>query len=240
MQNKINRAWGLGILAIVVVGALLWSITKTGVNYNPPINPTEFSTKITNKYFSLPIGKKMIYEAETPEGREKVEIQILDETKNIMGVTTLVYWDRVWFNNELVEDTRDFLAQDKAGNVWYFGEEVNNYKDGKLLDHAGSWIAGEKGAKAGIWIKAEHKVGDSYRQEYYKGEAEDMRDVVAINQTVDNKVATYNNCVKMYDWTPLDPESKEYKYYCPSVGAMVLEEHLVRGEKMELTQIISP
>ena len=222
-----------GVVGVLVV-ALVVVALQGGSIYNPKINPSDFTTDITNKYFTLPVGKKMVYEAETEDGLEKIQIEILDETKTVMGVETLVYWDRVWLNGELIEDTRDYLAQDREGNVWYFGEDVDNYENGKLKDHAGSWIAGVDGAMPGIWIKGNHKVGDSYRQEYYKGEAEDMRDVVAVGETVTTKLGTYTDCIKMYDWTPLDPESKEHKYYCPEVGGMVLEEHLVHGERLEL------
>ena len=205
--------------------------------YNPQINPTDFTFKITNKYFSLPVGRKLVYQSQTSGGTEKIEIEIESATKEIMGVKTTIYRDKVYLNNTLVEDTRDYLAQDKEGNVWYFGEEVDNYEDGKLIDHTGSFIAGEDRAKPGIWIKAVNIVGDSYRQEYYPDEAEDVTDVVATGQTVIVGDKTYTGCVKMYDWTPLDDESKEYKYYCPEVSAMVLVEDLSSGEKTELLKI---
>ncbi|HEV8573623.1 MAG TPA: hypothetical protein VGR43_02840 [Dehalococcoidia bacterium] len=213
--------------------------TPTG-DYNPEINPSDFSTTITNQYFSLPVGKKMVYEAETEDGLERVEIEIESETFNILDVETLIYRDRVYVEGVLVEDTRDYLAQDKEGNVWYFGEEVDNYENGVLKDHSGSFIAGEDGAKPGIWMKAEQIIGDSYRQEYYPGEAEDIRDVVAVDQTVTTELATYSGCVKTYDWTPLDPESREHKYHCPEVGALVLNEDLVSGERAELIEITTP
>ncbi len=209
-------------------------------NYNPQINPADFTTKITNRYFTLPVGKKMTYRAETEDGVERIELEMEAATKMILGVETLVYRDRVYLGQELVEDTKDYLAQDKEGNVWYFGEDVNNYENGKLKDHAGSWVAGVNGAKPGIWIKALHDVGDSYKQEYYAGEAEDMRNVVAVNQTVSIASATYNGCVKMYDWTPLDPKSREHKYYCPEVGALVLNENLETGKRAELIKVQQP
>ena len=74
-------------------------------------------------------------------------------------------------------------------------------------------------------------------KEYYKGEAEDMRDTVEVGITVKTKLGTFNDCVKVYDWTPLDPKSREHKYYCPSVGALVLNEHLETGKRSELTKI---
>jgi len=238
--------------AVALIGSVwCWQYKKVAVNeaplppvvtdeYRPVINPADFSTTITNSYFTLPVGKKMMYEEQTADGLEKIEIEIEPGTRNIMGVETLIYRDKVYLEGVLVEDTMDYLAQDKEGNVWYFGEDVNNYENGRLQDHAGSWIAGTNGAQPGIWIKAAHVVGDSYRQEYYKGEAEDMRDVVAVDQTVSTKYATYTDCVKMYDWTPLDPNSREHKYYCPGVGALVLNENAETGERAELTQIVLP
>lgn len=209
-------------------------------DYNPVINPANFTTNIMNKYFTLPVGRKLMYEKQTADGLEIINLEIEVNTRTVMGVKTIVYRDKVTLGGVLVEDTRDYLAQDKDGNVWYFGEDVDNYENGVLIDHAGSWIAGENGAKPGIWIKAEHTIGDSYRQEYYKGEAEDMRDVVAVGETVKTKRATYTGCVKMYDWTPLDPKSREHKYYCPEVGALVVSENIETGERVELVAVADP
>lgn len=214
--------------------------SKSAVIYDPVIKPSDFSTTITNKYFSWHIGKKMTYMGTTTDGVKRIEIEIESATRTIMGVETLVYRDRVYLGKELTEDTKDYLAQDKEGNVWYFGEEVKNFEKGKFKDQHGSWIAGENGALPGIWIKAKNTVGDSYRQEYLKGQAEDMTDVVAINQTIKTKEGTYNDCIKMYDWTPLDVEAKEYKYYCPKVAGLVISEKIQTGEKEELTNVIKP
>lgn len=205
--------------------------------YAPQIEPARFTTIITNPYFSLPVGKKITFQAKTEEGNERVEIQILPETKTVMGVETITYWDRVWLNDVLVEETRDYLAQDSEGNVWYFGEVVDNYADGKLIDHEGSWLAGEQGALPGIWFPAKPQVGDAYRQEYLKDEAEDITEIVALNQVVKTEKATYKDCVKTYDWTPLDKESKENKYYCPEVAGLVISDHIVKGTHTELIAV---
>lgn len=203
------------------------------------VDPSLFltSTNINNKYFSLPVGRKLIYEGDTEDGLERVEITISGDIKEILGVKTLVYLDKVWLDNELVEETKDYLAQDIYGNVWYFGEDVNNYEDNRLLDHEGAWLAGVDGAQPGIWIKAAHVVGDSYRQEYYKGKAEDMRDVSTTGEPVQIAIGSYKDCVKMYDWTPLEPDAKEFKHYCSEVGAMVLETKPDTGESLKLTGI---
>ena len=205
--------------------------------YDPVINPGDFTTKIDNPYFSMPVGKVMTYEARTEEGLERIVIEITGETRRIMGVETLVHLGREFLNGELVEETKDYIAQDKDGNVWYFGEDVDNYENGELKDHGGAWRAADAGAKPGIWIKANHMVGDSYRQEYLKGEAEDIAEVVAIGQTVTTGLGTFQNCTKTYDWTPLDPESKEHKYYCPEVGSLVLVENVTTGERVELIKV---
>jgi hypothetical protein len=154
-----------------------------------------------------------------------------------MGVETLIYVDNVYLEGSLIESTKDYLAQDKDGNVWYFGEDVDNYEDGVLTDHDGSWIAGEKGALPGMWINGTNKVGESYRQEYYKGEAEDMRDVVAVNKPTSTKLGSYKDCIEFYDWTPLDDQSKERKTYCAEVGALVLTTHDVKDTRTELVSI---
>ncbi|MGH6816742.1 MAG: hypothetical protein ACREC6_13675, partial [Hyphomicrobiaceae bacterium] len=142
--------------------------------------------------------------------------------------------DRTWKNGKIVEETRDYLAQDKEGNVWYFGETVDNYVNGKIANHDGSWLAGVDGAKPGIWFKANPKIGDSYRQEYYKGKAEDMVIVVGVGQKATTRYRTFNGCIKTYDWTPLEPDAQEHKYYCREAGGVVLIVNLKTGERTEL------
>lgn len=205
--------------------------------YDPKIDPREFSTVINNPYFTVTPGQKMIYEAQTKDGTERIEILILSEIKEIMGVETLVFWDRVWINDELVEETRDYLAQDAEGNVWYFGEDVDNYENGVLKDHDGAWIAGVDGAKPGMWMEADPKVGDVYRQEYYEGEAEDMAKVLSVSETVSVRGRQYAGCLKTYDYSPVEPTLKENKYYCKEVGGLVLEEKPADNERTELVSV---
>ena len=216
MNRRTKIFFGVIVLLLVVAGATLFVLDNAkrsrAAEYNPQINPADFTTEITNKYFALPVGKKLTYET-TDHGKvtERIEIEILPETVNIGGVETVVYLDKEYKNGQLVEETRDYLAQHKNGDVWYFGEDVDNYLNGILVHHAGSFRHGKDGAKAGIWMKAEQRPGDSYRQEFYVGHAEDMRDTVATGETVSTKSGTYTDCVKVYDWTPLEKNSREYK-----------------------------
>ena len=205
--------------------------------YDPVINPADFTTEITNPYVSLPVGKKIVFNADTEDGIEQIKILVTSETKTIMGVETIVYWDRVWIDDQLLEDTRDWLAQDREGNVWYFGEEVDNYEDGVLVNHAGSWEAGVDGAQPGIWMIANPQVGDLYRQEFYAGEAEDLALVMSLDESVSVEFGKFSDCLKTRNWTPLEPNVYEWKYYCPQVGNMVLEEKPDEKETVELIDV---
>jgi hypothetical protein len=205
--------------------------------YKPDIIPADFSATVSNPLFNLPVGKLMVYEGKTEDGLERVEIRIRKDTRKIMGVDTLIYNDRVFVEGQLVEETNDYLAQHRDGSVWYFGELVDNYKDGTFVDHHGGWIAGEDGALPGVWIKGKQVVGDSYRMEFQKGKAEDMAKVVETGVSVTVASGTYKDCTKVYEWTPLEADAKEHKYYCPAAGGQALSEHLTEKTKIELVKV---
>ena len=230
------------MLAAVIMG-FLQQINKSELQindteeYNPDINPGDFTSIVTNKYFTLTPGKKMIYESETQDGLERIEVYITNEKKLVMGIETAVVWDRVWLNDELIEDTRDWYAQDKEGNVWYFGEDSKTLVDNKVVSTKGSWEAGIDNAKPGIIMMANPQVGESYRQEYYKGEAEDKADVLSLNELVKVSFGEFSNCIKTLDYTSLEPDVKENKYYCSEVGSFVLEVDADTQERVELISI---
>ncbi len=205
--------------------------------YNPVINPADFSSKVDNKFFKLTPGKKMTYESAGPDGKEKIEVYVMDKTETIAGIKAVVVWDRVWVDGDLKENTMDWYAQDKEGNVWYLGEDTYELENGKITTTAGTWKTGVNGAKPGIIMEANPKVGDSYYQEYYKGEAEDRADVLSVNEKVSVKAGSFENCIKTYDYTPLNLKSKEHKYYCSQIGDIALVEDLETGERLELIKV---
>ncbi len=244
MTNNVKLAIA-SVVIVMIGGALFWSSDRGQRNstnasntataeYSPVIDPANFVAAVDNPYFTLKPGAVFTYETKTDEGTERIEVAVTDETKVVAGVTTTVVRDRVWLDNVLIEDTRDFYAQDDSGTVWYFGEEVDNYEEGALKDHAGSWEAGVDGAKAGVIMEADPVAGDTYRQEYYRGKAEDMADVVATDLTVTVPVGTYEGCLQTRDWSTVETALNEYKYYCPDVGFMVLEEPVGGGERTQL------
>lgn len=225
------------LLGLVFTGISCLKKETATVDYNPQINPSDFTEVIDNQYLTFTPGQKMIYQVKTEEGTERIEVETLNETKEVMGVTCRVVHDQVFLNDQLIENTKDWYAQDKDGNVWYFGEETAEYENGEIISTKGAWEGGIDGALPGIVMYANPEVGQEYRQEYYKGEAEDMGEIIALNEKVEIAYGTFENCLKTRDWTPLEKRVDEYKYYCPEVKTLVKEEGIYSNEIVELIEI---
>ncbi len=222
------RKFALVIGLVVIAGGWLW---LRYMPYDVAINSENFVAHIDNPYFTLKAGTTFTYQSSTSAGFERNEVSVSSETRMIMGVRTVVVRDTVWIDDSLHEDTRDYYAQDKHGNVWYFGEAVDNYERNTIANHEGAWEAGIDGAKPGIVMEAQPKVGDSYRQEYAPGTAEDMGFIVAVGQTVQVPYGTLTNCLKTWDWSRIELFAHEFKYYCPTVGFVVLEKNVFTGAR---------
>jgi hypothetical protein len=121
---------------------------------------------------------------------------------------------------KLIEKTYDWFAQDNKGTVWYFGEDTKEYENGKVVSTKGSWEAGVDGAKPGILMPAEPKVGHSYHQEYYPGEAMDMARVLSFDASVRVPYGSFDHVLETKEWTPLQPGFFEKKYYVRGVGPL--------------------
>lgn len=212
------KKWLLILFVFVVAG--LAGCRSDSSDYAVEIDPANFVTGIDNPYLPRIPGSRYVYEGQTTEGLERVELEVLAETRQVMGVTTTIVRDIVYLDGVLVEDTRDWFAQDKAGNVWYFGEDVDNYEDGLLVDHAGSWEAGVDGALPGIYMYADPagQIDQTYRQEYYAGEAEDMATILSVSEQVTVPYGSYENVLQTRDFTPLEPGVEEHKFYALGIG----------------------
>ena len=210
--------------------------------YDPEIRPDDFMSieemiNEPNPYVPLNPGTCRTYKAETEEGTETIEVCATDDTREILGVECMVVRDTVTLDEELIEDTFDYYAQDLDGNLWYFGENSYSYEDDRIVSVEGSWIAGVDGAKAGIIMYEDPQIGDLYRQEFLPGEAEDMAEVLALEETVEVPYGYFDkNCVRTKDFTPIEPDVEEQKYYAPGVG-VVLEVDVETGERVELVDI---
>lgn len=204
--------------------------------YDPVIDPANFVVGITNPYTPFPPGAFRVYEKRTAEGVERIRVEVLPETRVIQGVTVTTLRDTVTLNGVLIEDTKDWLAQDRQGNVWYLGEIVQNFENGLLANLDGSFESGQNGAKAGFWSKAMPQIGETYRQEWSLGNAEDIVEVVSLDAR-DTVVPFSQNgtgpVLKTQDTTPLSPGVIEYKYYVPGIG-FALEVKPATGERLEL------
>ena len=186
------------------------------------LDPADFTTRIDNPYWPMAPGDKWVYR-ETDSGTEqRVEVTVTNQTKQIAnGIEARVVHDVVTEDGQLVEVTDDWYAQDKAGNVWYLGEDTAEYENGKVTTRSGSFEAGVDGAQAGVIMPADPKDSMAYRQEYYKGEAEDKAEVLSTDEQVEVPFGYFQGALMTKDLVPLEPKVSEYKLYARDVGPVL-------------------
>ena len=187
------------------------------------LDPANFSADITHPYWPMKPGTRWTYREVDEKGRsQEVVVVATTATKKLAnGVTARVVRDTARVSGHIVEDTTDWYAQDAAGNVWYMGEGTAEFENGKVVSRAGSFEAGVGGALPGIIMPAKPEIGQHYRQEYFKGEAEDNGDVLALQQLVEVPTGRYKEAVLTRDTSPLEPTVAEYKVYAPGVGLVL-------------------
>jgi hypothetical protein len=202
--------------------------------YSPTIDPAAFSATIDNPYLPMVPGTRTIYEAHTPDGLQQTTTEVTRDTKTIMGVKTAVVHDTVSLNGKTTEDTLDWYAQDRDGNVWYFGEATKKLEDG-TADTTGSFESGVNSALPGIIMPGHPKVGDRYRQEYAKGVAEDTGEVISLTGSETTPLTgPVSDLLVTKDSDLLDPTSPpENKYYVRGIGLMLTTEPGVRDEAVK-------
>ncbi len=201
--------------------------------YVVSIDPADFlpADSITGTtYFPILIGRSWNYVGEDERGRAvEVHERVTDSIRVVMGVQCRVVQAREFEEGSLVEDTFDWYAQDRSGNVWYFGEDSREMKNGEVANTSGSWESGIDGALPGILILSQPLVGMWYRQEYYEGEAEDVAQVLSLQETITVPYGTFNNCLMTLEYNPLEPGIEEHKIYAPGVG--LVRAIATKGEK---------
>lgn len=175
----------------------------------------ELSTIGRNPHFNLEPGYRLVLE----KGLERVTITVLDSTKKIGDVETRVVEENETKGGKLVEISRNYYAISKRTNsVYYFGEDVDMYKNEKVVGHGGSWLAGVNGARFGLMIPGIVLLGSRYYQEFAPGVAMDRAEIVSLSETVVTPAARFTNCLKVEETTPLEPGNKEHKYYAAGIG----------------------
>lgn len=184
----------------------------------PPFNPNNFVRQVTNPLFPLPLGRRLIYKGTEDGEPETVITDVTRDHKQILGVPVVVVLDRVFMSGELVEKTFDWYAQDKQGNVWYFGEDTKEFENGKVTTTEGSFEAGQHGARAGIIMRAHPVLYQITPQEEAPGVAEDKARVIGLDVTLKLPFGTLRHCLKQAEFTDLEPDAVEFKEYCPGIG----------------------
>jgi len=205
--------------------------------YHPILDPADFEEGVENPFFPLTPGVTRVYEVETDEGLEQVVVEVTHDTREILGIECVVVRDTAYLDGEVIEDTFDYHACDRFGNVWYLGENTAEYEEGYIVSTEGAWIAGEDGAKPGVIMPAIPQIGQIYRQEFALGEAEDVAAVVSLGETVTVPFGTYNGCLVTEDYTPISPGDLEFKSYAPDVGP-IKETNPDTGEELVLVDVI--
>jgi hypothetical protein len=188
-----------------------------------PINASDFSTSITNPYWPMKPGDHWVYRETNAEGEvQRNDVVVMKQTKKIMGLDTVIVHDTVKLGGELTEDTYDWYAQDSEGNLWYFGEDTSEYENGKLKTKEGSWEAGKDGALPGIIMPANPQVGMTYREEYYKGHAEDGASIISTDALAKVPYGRFDHGIQTRNFSGIEPDVIEEKIYAKDVG-IVLE-----------------
>lgn len=206
--------------------------------YAVGINRAEFTTEVDNPFFPLRPGTRRVYEG-TGDGGEAVRtvVEVTPVTRQVMGVSCVVVHDTASVDGKVVEDSFDWYAQDREGNVWYFGENTNEYVDGRVVSE--DWEAGVGGAQPGVVMKANARVGDRYRQEYHPGE-EDVGEILSLDERAIGHLGLFDGVLMTRESTPLEPGTVQHAYYAPGVG-LILKVTVKGGsgstELVELTHI---
>ena len=185
-----------------------------------PVDVKELATQGESPYFVLKPG----YQATFEEGKAadkggKLVITVLNETLNVGGVNTRIVEEREWKAGELIEVSRNYFAiHPPTGDVYYFGEDVDMYKKGKVASHDGSWRHGTNGAKFGLMMPGKPAMGMRFYQELAKGVAMDRSEIVSLTDKLTTRAGAFERCLKSRETTPLEILAREYKIYAPGVG----------------------
>jgi hypothetical protein len=187
------------------------------------LNPADFTTRIDNPYWPMRKGSRWVYRETDNEGaKQRVVVTVTRRTKLIAdGVRARVVRDIVTEKGVPVEVTSDYYAQDRAGNIWYFGEATTEYENGKPSSTAGSFEAGVDGAQPGVIVPAKPRVGLAYREEYYAGHAEDKARIVSLREQAEVPFGHFSRVLMTRNTNPLEPKSVEFKFYARGVGPVL-------------------
>jgi hypothetical protein len=193
------------------------------------VDPADFVRTITNPYLPYRPGSVWVYTGVKDGKSQRDVVRVTHRTRTIMGVRTTTVTDVATHRGTVLEQTTDWYAQDRQGNVWYFGEATKARNPDGTYDTSGSWVAGVKGARPGIMMTAHPRVGDAHRQEFWRGEAEDQYWLVELGAGVTVPAGAYGDAARTLEWSRLEPGVVDEKFYAPGIG--VVKELAASGAK---------
>jgi hypothetical protein len=217
----------LGAVALVVLAAVPGASRGSATPAQPP-SPAQFAARVDNPWFPLRPRSTYVYRGIKDEQPSRDIFIVTAATKEIQGVRCTVVRDRLYLRGRLRERTEDWYAQDRAGNVWYFGEATAELSPkGRVTSTEGSWRSGFDGARAGIFMPAHPRPGQTGQQEHYEGHAEDRFRVLSLTAKVITPALSSNRALLIREWTPLEPGVVDRKLYVKGTGLAL--EQTVRG-----------
>jgi hypothetical protein len=196
------------------------SARRRRIGFTKTFLPEEYSTTGKNPYFiPLQLGARLVLEGTEDKSLIRLRITVLNQTKVVDGVTTRVVEERETEDGELIEVSRNYFAIGKQTNsVFYFGEDVDFYEDGQIVSHEGSWLSGVGGATFGLLMPGIVLLGSKYFQEVAPGVALDRAQHVSLTEEVETPAGLFEECLKVRETTPLEPNAVEFKFYAQGVG----------------------
>lgn len=232
------------VIALAVAGAIAVAVASVATSaspnavssYEPKLAPADFSTVIDNRYFPLPVGRRLVYRG-IKNGQTQIDVvTVTRRTRKVAeGITARVVTDIATHKGKLLEKTEDWYAQDKKGNVWYVGEKTAAYANGKV-DTSGSWEAGIQDGEPGIVMEADPQIPDAYRQEYLGGEAEDTAWIVQRGGAIKVPYRRLADVLVSLEAARIEPGAYDKKVYAPGLG--IVYEQALTGEH-EIAKLVS-
>ena len=187
-----------------------------------------FGARVDNPWYPLLPGSRYVYRGVKDGEPARDVMTVTHETRTIDDAPCVAVRDRLYLSGRLEERTTEWYSQDARGNVWYFGEDTAELDaHGRVLNTDGTWRAGVRGGKAGVFMFAHPKVGQSARQEYYKGQAEDHFRILSLRESVKVPYGSWRNALLTKEWTPLEPGTIDHKFYVRGIGTVL--EQTVKG-----------
>jgi hypothetical protein len=211
----LQKALGAGLC----LATCSWSAAPQPWRQTFTVDVKELSTQGESAYFVLKPGYRLTLEGRDAGKAATLVITVLNETRIVGGVETRVVEERETSGGDLIEVSRNYFAiHPPTGDVYYFGEDVDMYKNGKIVNHEGSWQHGRNGATFGLMIPGRPSIGMRFYQELAKGIAMDRAEIVTLTERLTTPAGVFENCLKTKETTPLEPRVTEYKIYAPGVG----------------------